>query len=358
MRIIDRYVTFQVARTLATVLVSLVALYILFDLADHRRGDILRHAVPARAVASYYIGWVPVIVAQMSPVALMLSTLYVLGMMAKNNELTAMLAGGINLRRVSLGPICLAVVFGLGVFAMSEWVMPQAVRRARVIEHKYFDGGSGEEDRRLVWIEPDRAATVSVKRYDPEEHVGYELLITQPLRDGSRLAIQADRMVWDAEQRVWLLLDGERTVYGHESQHSEPFTREVSYIQFEPDEIDALNVPADELSAGQLRRVLIELGRHGMVSPTRWVDYHEKLAMPALNFIIVFLAIPFALRTARGGLAASLAVSVVLGLAYVCSFGLCVGLARAMVVPGWLGVWFANAVFLAGGVWMYARMPT
>jgi len=72
----------------------------------------------------------------------------------------------------------------------------------------------------------------------------------------------------------------------------------------------------------------------------------------------VFLAIPFALRTARGGLAASLAVSVVLGLAYVCSFGLCVGLARAQVLPGWLGVWLANAVFLAGGLWMYTRMPT
>lgn len=358
MRILDRYVTFRLARTVATALISLVALYVLFDLADHRRDDILRQAVPMRIVAEYYLGSISMIVIQMSPIALLLSTLYVLGMLAKNNELTAILAGGVNLRRATFGPICVAALLAIGVFALSEWVMPGGVRRARHIERTYFKSKRSSKPQRLVWIEPGGAATVSVKRYSAQEHTGYDLLITEPQADGYRLAVEADRMVWDSETGTWILEKGKRTVYGPDSHSSEPFDREVADIQFTPDQIESLNVSADELSAGGLRRMLVELGRGGMVSPTWWVDYHQKLALPALNFIIVFLAIPFAARTARGGLAASLAISVALGLGYICSFSLCVGLAKAEVLPAGLGVWLANAAFLAGGLWMYARMPT
>jgi len=358
MLIADRYVTFKLVRTLAMSLISLVSLYVLFDLADHRRGDILQHAVPLRAVLSYYAGYLPVVVVQMSPVALLVSTLYVLGMMAKNNELTAMLAAGINLRRVTVGPICVAALLAASVFALSEWVMPGGMRRARLIERVYFDSSSLDETQRLVWVEPDRAATCSVGRYVPEERTGYELLITESMPHGSKLVIEARRMVWDAAACVWVLQDVTRTVYGQGSRESEHVDREVSYIRFTPDQIESLNADADELSARDLYRMILELGRGGLVSPVRWVDFHQKLALPALNFIIVFLAIPFAARTGRGGLAASLAVSVALGLAYVCSFSLCVGLARAQVVPGWVGVWFANTVFLVAGMWMYARMPT
>jgi len=342
MRILDRYVTLRLVRTVATALISLVALYVLFDLADHRRGDIIRQAVPMRVVAAYYLGWIPVIIVQMSPIALLLSTLYVLGMLAKNNELTAILAGGVNLRRATFGPICVAALLTMGIFALSEWVMPAGVGRARHIEQTYFKSKGPRKGQRLVWIEPGREATVSVKRYSPEERTGYDLLITESPADGLRLAIEADRMVWDSEMGTWILEDGKRTLYSQDSEQSEQFDREVAGIRFAPDQIESLNVSPDELSAGRLRRMLIELGRGGMVSP----------------FIIVFLAIPFAARTARGGLAASLAISVAVGLGYVCSFSVCVGLAKAQMLPGWLGVWLANVAFLAGGLWMYGRMPT
>jgi len=335
-----------------------VTLYVLFDLADHRRGDILRHAVPLDIVARYYFSYIPTILVQMSPVALLLSTLYVLGLLAKNNELTAMLAAGISLRRATVGPVCVAAALTVGIFALSEWVMPGAFRHAREIEWTYFKSRSLDDAQRLVWIEPERSAMVSVKRYSPQEHAGYDVLITEWPRSGTSMRVEADRMVWDSRSATWFLEDGERTVYDPDSTRSERFDREPSFIRFEPAQIEALNVPAEELSARRLRTMLIELGRRGMVSPTRWVDFHQKLALPALNFIMVFLAIPFAARTARGGLAASLAISVTLGLVYVSSFGLCVGLARTQLVPGWLGVWFANVVFLAGGLWTYARMPT
>jgi len=358
MKLIDRYVVVSLVRVFVLTLVSLILLYVLFDVADHRRDDIIKHHVPATVVASYYTGWTTVITVQMAPVAMLLSILYVLGLMAKNNEITAVLAGGMHLRRLAAGPILVAATAAVAIFALSEWVMPGAVRTARTIENTFFDPKSDKGGQRLVWIEPGWDATVSVRNYDPATRVGHDILITENRPDGSRVSIEARRMVWNKTKRVWTLEDGVRKVYHTDKQYAEKFETAPSNINVEPDQIAKLNMPPDELSSFDLYRLLTVLGERGMVSPTRWVDFHQKLALPVLNFIIVFLAIPFATRTGRGGLAASLAVSVVLGLCYICSFSICVGLAKTQVVPPWFGVWFANVAFLAGGLWLFRHMPT
>jgi lipopolysaccharide export system permease protein len=358
MRLLDRYITVNLVRVMVVTLVSLVMLYVMFDLADHRRDDIMKNDVSARTVAAYYGGWVTVIIVQMSPVAMLLSALYVIGLMAKNNELTAILAGGVHLRRMAAGPIIVAAVTAVAVFALSEWIMPDAVHRARVIEDTFFDQKEEVDGHRLVWTEPGRNATVQVRKYTTKSRSGLDALITETMSDGSRISTEADRIVWDETENAWILVNGVRTVYAEDGQRAEEFDSVTSQIALSPDQIEALNVPTDELSSRRLYGLLTSPATRSMVGPTRWVDFHQKLALPTLNFIIIFLAIPFAARTGRGGLAASLAVSVVLGLCYICSFSICVGLAKAQAVPAWFGVWFANAAFLGGGLWLFRRMPT
>jgi len=86
------------------------------------------------------------------------------------------------------------------------------------------------------------------------------------------------------------------------------------------------------------------------------VEIQKKFALAAACFIFVLLGAPIALRFPRAGVGLTIGVSlVVFGLYYV---GLIAGesLARRGMVPPFVSMWIANAVFLALALVLLARM--
>ena len=86
------------------------------------------------------------------------------------------------------------------------------------------------------------------------------------------------------------------------------------------------------------------------------VEIHKKFALAAACFIFVLLGAPIALRFPRAGVGLTIGVSlVVFGLYYV---GLIAGesLARRGMVPPFVSMWIANAVFLLLAIVLLSRM--
>jgi len=86
------------------------------------------------------------------------------------------------------------------------------------------------------------------------------------------------------------------------------------------------------------------------------VEIHKKFALAAACFIFVLLGAPIALRFPRAGVGLTIGVSlVVFGLYYV---GLIAGesLARRGIVPPFVSMWIANAVFGTLALILLARM--
>ncbi len=73
---------------------------------------------------------------------------------------------------------------------------------------------------------------------------------------------------------------------------------------------------------------------------------------------MVWLAIPFAIRLRRGGIAIGFGVSIGIALAYMLLFFAGIGLGHLGKLPPVAAAWLANAVFLAFGMWLFHRTPT
>jgi len=358
MKLIDRYLASRLTVWLAVIILSVVSLYVLIDLATRTRPGIVEHNVPAPIVVRYYLNYLPVIVLQMTPVAFLLACLFVLGNFARNNEYTALLAGGVSLYRIAVAPVCVSAAVALAALALGEFVLPKAAARAEHIERTYLKRRKPVREIPMVWSRPDLGETYVIRAYNPVERSGTDVMITK--RSGRKIVekVEADAVFYDPVKDEWVLEDGTVIKEGAETEDRREF-RFMSVPAFEIlDSLEAVRRSAEERSFKQLHRELTRLARSGHVYPEKWVDLHSKLAMPVANFIILFLALPFALRVKRGGMAVSFGISVGIGIVYMSLFEIGQALGRAQYLTPWVAAWAPNAVFFCVGLYLTATTET
>lgn len=101
MKIIDRYISREFLFPFVNCMVLFVSLYVIIDLVS-RLEDILKNHVDISVLLQYYLAFLPIIFVRTAPIAVLLSTLYVLGNFSKYNEITALKASGQNVWRIAL----------------------------------------------------------------------------------------------------------------------------------------------------------------------------------------------------------------------------------------------------------------
>lgn len=363
MTILDRYITSRLLSTLAKIVLTLVGLYILIDLLVTRQNYIIRYEIPLRYVAEYYFVQLPVILFTYHAVALglLIAALMVLGKAAQDQEITATLAGGISLRRLAAGPLLAGLVVAALSFGLQESWGVYAAKRAEALDQQYFQrsGGVGFRDSRS-WTGLSGGWTCHVLKFNPEALTGEDVYLHR--FDGAMVEdIRAERIFWDPAREQWLLENGRHFSFDRGKaweQRVSRITQTPAPFTESPEALFVLDQPASAKNAATLYRDLSWAASLGMPTGRHWVDFHTKFARPALCFVMILIAVPFALRLRRGGLAVSFGAAIALGLAYMMVFFAGVGLGWMGALPPALAAWLANGLFLLGGGWLFLRTPT
>jgi lipopolysaccharide export system permease protein len=96
MKIIDRYLVKQFLQTLFFAILAFTLLFVLIDMMENF-DDFIDQNVPNNIIVQYYLVFVPEMIRLMTPVAVLLASLFTAGKMANLNEMTAIKASGISL---------------------------------------------------------------------------------------------------------------------------------------------------------------------------------------------------------------------------------------------------------------------
>lgn len=360
MTTLDRYLVVRLATTLVRTLFALVAIYILIDLLTHRRDNIAQLDIPWLMVADYYASQVPHLASQMAPLALLVSALFVLGDAAQNNEVTAALAGGISLRRLVRMPVVLAALFALAVFGMEQSFGATAAKRAERLERDYFSTKTKHATTGMSWANLADNWTVHIAKFNRIALTG-EDVIMHSIRDDAVEYIRANRIYWDEVRHQWLLEDGHWSVFapgGGSAREGRRITQHVAPIDESADELFSLEHSPTTKTARELAAEIARAkARHIPVEEAQ-VDLQAKFSQPALSFVMIWLAVPFAMRLRRGGLAISFGASIVIALVYLIVFVVGMQLGYIGRVSPVVAAWGANVLFLVAGFYLFLRTPT
>ncbi len=355
MKILQKYICREFLKILFFTLSAFVLIYLIVDFFA-RMDTFIEERAPANLVLLHYLYQVPGVAFQIFPLGILMATLLGLGLLSRNNEITAMKANGISLYWIALPPLILGILASAFCFIGNEFIVPSTKRQAEDILHT----GIYKKERKTfirnykIWYRSHNAI-YNFQVFKPESDT-LEGVTLFEFDDDFRLRrrIDANRAVW--KDGAWHFYDvTTRDFREGETIQTTRFAEKVISIPETPDVFKEERKDTEEMGYYDLRRYIRKIEMGGYDATKYIVDLYAKLSFPFACVIMVFIGIPFSTKTARsGGIALQVVLSIVIGFLYWIILNLSLSLGHSGVLPPQLSAFAPHTLF--GLVGIYALM--
>jgi LPS export ABC transporter permease LptF/LPS export ABC transporter permease LptG len=360
--LVDVYLLQQFFYYFIVLLATFVLIFDAFTLFD-LLGDISKNHVSVTVVLNYFRFLIPFMVYSLAPLAILVSTLVTLAVLAKNNEVIALKASGISLYRLILPLTLSGFIIAVGMFSLGESYLPYANQRQDALRNE-IKGKPAQTyfQPTRQWIFGEGEKIYNYELFDPVSNLfgGLNVFELDPATFQVHRRVFASRASWDTEEKTWILTGG--WVRDFDAG------RVVRYTPFKAFSLPELVEPpsyfrrevlqSDQMNWRQLGSYIASLGQAGFDTSRLTVQWHEKFAFPLIAAIIVFLGAPFAFLTGTRGAIGGLAVAVGIGIVYRAAAALLESMGTAGLLPPLLAGWAPDAIFGFLAVYFFLKMPT
>lgn len=311
MKILDRYIAKNFLYGYCIVLFVMIGMFITIDLfmhldefaelmTDHPELNLTVKDVITDVVRFYSIRcslWYK----DMAGMIIVIAAVFSLTRMMRNNELTAVMASGVSLKRI-LAPILMLSLFLTGLMVVDqEFVIP---RYAYELTQKHDDISSDEAYS--IWFMGDEKGSLFCSpKYVEATHILSEpiIILRQPAEDMDGVyrvtgKIVAASAVYDPQRLGWVFTEGKRVVLAENqlqtaaSQFSEP-------VDFYSSTLKASDIPIRKREGFKSLlslRQLMELEKNTGVRKTDLAELalqkHSRITEPVINLIMLMVALP------------------------------------------------------------------
>ena len=360
--LLDRYVASLFGRVFLLVLFSGVTLFVIFDLTE-RLDDIIKNKVPAAIVIKYYKYLSIQIVYQISPIVVLVTTLMTFALLSRTSEIVACKALGISLYRLSVpAVVAAAMITGFAGYLESAKVL--AAANEKVAETKDAIAGRPpvhayrRADRQ--WLYGQGRYIYNYTNYDSATQTLQRLQVFDfdPMHHLTRrLFTESAHYVGDA----WVFSKGWARTFLSKlgDQRYEAFNepRIVHYPET-PGYFNSEIRPPDQMGYHELQDYIEEMNQSGQPEPELLVSLDEKIAYPAISFVMALVALPFAFRLGRQGALYGIGLSVILGFVFMAIYAFFTKIGEAGALPAAVAVWSPNTVFGFLSVYLFLGVKT
>ncbi|MEA2014133.1 MAG: LPS export ABC transporter permease LptG [Thermodesulfobacteriota bacterium] len=359
MNTLDKYILKEFTKIFALILVSLTALYLIADFFERIRMFLSNHATIGQMV-SYSLLSIPMILSQMTPVAVLLGTLVSFGILSKNCEITAIKANGVGLYRVSLPLIILSFVICIAVFLLSEFITPYTNQRVKYVKYveiqKRADLGSFKQNQ--IWYRSNNGI-YNFSMFDPRTNTLKGISVSLFDRKMNLYEkIEAKEAKW--KDGKWVFKDLLVATFPESGfPLLEKKQSRIIDLPEKPEDFMAVQKETSEMGLVELNRFIKKISSEGYETTTYRTDMHGKIAFPFVSVILAILGISFSLKPERsGGIAQSIGTGIIIGFSYWVLFAFAISLGRAGTISPVVAAWAANFILGLTALIMFTHVKT
>ena len=359
MKLLDRYI---IKQFLLTALFSLGAVTVIFVVIDamEKLDNFIDRQATTEVVLRYYLFFIPEIIKLITPVAMLLASLFVTARLSTQNELTAMKSSGISLYRLMAPYVAVALLVTGASIYFNGWIVPVANKAKLTIERRYLGSGSTNAPSTDLYIQDSPTRIISLGFYDDSRRSAVRVSI-QDFSDTNMTAVtgrvDASGMTWDSTARGWFLQNGTRRWFTGATERMEQFAAgSAGSLHFTPDDLRKKQEKPDEMDYYTLQEFIGNQQRAGQ-DVNRWlVDFYSKISFPFATVIVVLFGVPFSSAKRRGGVGVQLGISLLICFIYLIFMKVSQVFGYNGDINPLLTAWSANLLFLAGAVLVTLRV--
>jgi lipopolysaccharide export system permease protein len=348
MSIIGKYLTTEVLKFFAIILLMVISIFLAVDFFE-KIDNLLEAGLPLSKILTFFQLRIPFIVAQIAPVGILLAVLIVFGLMNKNYELIAFRSSGISVYYFLKPILTLAFILSILLFALADLIVPLTINQA----NKIWLGEVKKKSAvaKNIWIKGHRSIS-HIKYYNSANQTISGITLYYFDKD-FRLKRRVDAKTGYFENGKWIFHQvmeqqlnktaGDYTITFH-AQRFEPF-------EFLPDDLKRVAKKSEEMNFIELLEYIREVESEGYDATSYKVDLHAKIAFPLICVILCLLATGIgARRKRREGLSFNIAYGIGLIFVYWIFYTFCLSLGYGGVLFPVVAAWTANFIFLCIGI--------
>jgi lipopolysaccharide export system permease protein len=308
----------------------------------------------------YYLPWLAGLIV---PIVILLASMSAIGSMARLNELTAVKAAGVSVRRLSFALVILGFLLaGLG-FYIGEGILPKANMARRQLLEKIGDERAvkshgapavQQEYRRNFYYFGDSRTIYHFDEFRTSPSMTRN--VWRQTFDGPSIVQRVSAEAAEYKNNRWVFKKGMRRIFRGDSVSALTFDTLVDTIlTVRPQDMVAQIRSPEEMSYWELASYVDKTRRRGE-DVSKWrAQLDFKIALPMMNFIVIILGISISARAGRKGGAVLFGIGLLLIFAYWIISQFAIAFAQNGQLPPLIGAWFGNLLFLAIALPLYGR---
>jgi lipopolysaccharide export system permease protein len=354
-RIHDKYLLRSFLRVFFFAMVAFVIIYITVNIFEEI-DNFIDHEARLLDIARYYVYSMPFVLTYVIPVSLLLGTVFAMGVLARRNELTALLASGVSLTRVARPIFVFSLVIALFSIYFNDHVVSRANRRkADVMRHDIEGRPRPRPDVKTDFrFLGEHGFVYLAGTYDHTTTTLYEVVVQQFKNDAVVRRIDAKTASWKGSH--WLFHAGYVRTFGEAGEHVAAFdTLTIREMRETPSDFVEEEVDEENMDLAQLNRFIDKVRRSGGGVEKYLVDLYFKFSFPFAGSIFVLIGVALASGKRKPSIATGFGLTLVVSFMYYAVLRVGQTLGHNGVLPPLLAAQAGNIVFLAIGLFMLRR---
>lgn len=315
MKILDRYIATNFLYGYFISLFVMIGMFLTVDLFLHLdefsehlgKADASGHLLTMKDVIGnvihYYSIQSSLWYRDLAGMVIVIASVFSLARMTRNNELIAIMASGVSLKRI-LAPILVLALLLTGLMVLDQELLIPKLSHELTRKHDDLQD-SGMYD--LWFIGDKKASLICSRRYEESTRTLYDpvIILREPTDDTEQIfrvtaRIQANRAVYDAGRGGWRLFGGRiLRVANADSQTEMIAPLQSETVDFYETKLTAADIPIRRREEYKNLLSLKQLNELEKSSGTRNIDMaelamqkHSRVTGPIVNMIMLMVALP------------------------------------------------------------------
>lgn len=339
-------------------LLSFLALFILVDVFEN-----LDRFVDADLnlfkISEYYLFFIPEILKLITPVGMLLASLFTVGRFINFSEITAMQSSGMSLYRYTLPIFIFASFIALFSIYFNGWVVPESNKNKFEFERTHLGKNIISYSFSNLYYQEGKDKLVSIQQYTDLNKSANNIIINTFNQDNLNQMLSRydiENMIWNEDKNSWDLNGVHIRHFPADSTESVEYTYiesiniddidEISGITTSPDLIRKKQLKPDEMDLSEHREFIENLKLTGLDAARTEVDYYSRISFSFASVVTVLFGVSLSNNRRKGGAAMQFGIAILISFIYL-------GFVKISQVFGYNGdlnpvftAWLANIIFL------------
>ncbi len=352
MKILTKYIASRFLLTFLIIEGILSFIYFLIDFVT-KIDNFLAKNVSFKVMVTYFLSKAPIFASQLSPVAVLISSVVFISLMYRRNEILILLSSGIGTTRLKFQIALLSAIIALISFVVSEFIGTRSLDSAQDIIKYYTKTEKAKLGvvRDRVWHRAQNVIFYCDRFIANSESVERPIVIFFDEKFQITKYITAKRGYYMGGN--WIVEKGYEEVLGNDGSFKTEVIHSTSIeIPISPKDLGQSAPDPLLMNIFELKGFIQKVSDAGYDTTVYLVDLYTRISFPFIHIIMAFIGCVFPLTLKNRPVPLVVALAVTVCFLYLVVYGIFRSVALSGVMSPVFALSMPNIIFLVLGYFM------